>query len=667
MKRYRQLVKELPAKKVVFAFGRFQPPTNGHALLVNAVTKLARAQGADHVIYTSRSHDKKSNPLPVDRKVYYLKRMFPRVNFMAADESVRTFMEVAAQLSKKYKHLVMIAGSDRVPEYKKLLDKYNGTTFKFETIEVVSAGERDPDADNASGMSGTKMREAAKKGDFTMFKKGLPHTLTELDAKRLMNELREGMGMDSIKESVQFERDELREKYHAGEILNVGDFVLVEEERCEIVKRGSNHILVQKPDLSLVSKWINEVAIMEDITPGDIHNKELTFNGYTTKTFKRSEDAIKAFTSSIDRNHNHDDILSALKATDAYMALNDKAISGTQLTDAEKEQWIKHHEEARDALNRAGEFAHHQDYWHMHQHELEATMSDYPQEAEKQEVTEELTEMKYTAADKIKVARVIATSLGIEDGSSNPELLVNTALRRIKNKTFSARGKEIIANMIDVAKEAGIKYDEKLAVSFVQKEVDEEAIGISLAGCEDDTNPTLRKMKIKHHLGEEEEKDEDDEEMSDEDLDKHIDSLSDDDMLHGYDDDELDIVDDETGEKVDDIKEEALNEVLSRSERIKSKIRFARTQSKRERRLRIALRTRSSTKKVNTRARRLAVKTLKMRIAKKPLSQLSVGEKERLERIIQKRKSTINRLAMRMVPKVRKFENDRLVHSTYTK
>lgn len=97
--------------------------------------------------------------------------MFPHANFKAADESVRTFMEVATELSKNYKHLVMIAGSDRVPEYKKLLDKYNGTTFNFETIEVVSAGERDPDSDNASGMSGTKMREAAKKGNFAVFKK----------------------------------------------------------------------------------------------------------------------------------------------------------------------------------------------------------------------------------------------------------------------------------------------------------------------------------------------------------------------------------------------------------------------------------------------------------------------------------------------------------------
>ena len=165
MKKYNQLLKELPSKKVVLAFGRFQPPTTGHELLVNAVKKVASAQKADHIIFASRTQDKKSNPLPVDRKVYYLKRMFPKTNFIAANENVRTFLEAATTLNKKYKNLVMIAGSDRVPEYKKLLDRYNGDLFNYDTVEVVSAGERDPDSDSASGMSGTKMREAAKKGN----------------------------------------------------------------------------------------------------------------------------------------------------------------------------------------------------------------------------------------------------------------------------------------------------------------------------------------------------------------------------------------------------------------------------------------------------------------------------------------------------------------------
>ena len=72
MKQYRQFLKEMPSKTIVFAFGRFQCPTTGHELLVKAVKKLASSNSADYIIYASRTQDKKKNPLPVDKKVHYL-------------------------------------------------------------------------------------------------------------------------------------------------------------------------------------------------------------------------------------------------------------------------------------------------------------------------------------------------------------------------------------------------------------------------------------------------------------------------------------------------------------------------------------------------------------------------------------------------------------------
>lgn len=677
MKRYKQLVKELPSKKVVFAFGRFQPPTNGHALLVNAVTKLAKAQNADHVIYASRSYDKKSNPLPVDRKVYYLKRMFPRVNFVAANEQVRTFMEAAKMLSGKYKNLVMIAGSDRVPEYKKLLDKYNGTEFHFDTVEVVSAGERDPDSDTAAGMSGTKMREAAKKGDFAAFKKGLPQTITELDGKRLMNEIRVGMGMDSIKEEIKFKTDDTREAYLRGDIFNVGDKVQDEHGQYEIVDRGANYISVVNESGEISKKWLNAVTpieIAEDAPLGEVPD-QITYKGYTTKNFNRSKDAASAFALTIQRANDPVAILNAIKATDFYMGMNDRHIAGEELTDSERTQWKDSHEKAREYLDKIGEFAHHQDYWHMHEHEFQDLSSEYPEISDKAErMSEELKEMKYTDVDRIKAARVIATALGVEDveKQSNPTQLVNSALRKIRNKSFTKASYEIINNMIQFAQEAGIKFDEKLVPKQISEA--EGLVGATLSTAEED--PIIRKMKVRHHLGEngekpegdEEEKD-DDEELSDKDIDDMVADLHDDEFMHAYDDEELAIIDPETGEEIASVKEEneQLNEVLSRAERIKSKIRFARTQSKRERRLEIALRTRSSTSKVNLRARRMAVKVMKQRLARKPLNKLSVGEKERIERVIERRRAAISRIAMKMVPRIRKIENDRLTHKTFTK
>jgi hypothetical protein len=156
--------------------------------------------------------------------------------------------------------------------------------------------------------------------------------------------------------------------------------------------------------------------------------------------------------------------------------------------------------------------------------------------------------------------------------------------------------------------------------------------------------------------------------FSDDELEKMAAELEDEeDVLDAYDPDELMIVDTETGEEVEDeeeeMNEEALNEVLSRLERMKAKIRFLRSKAKRERRMQIALKRRSDVKTLTKRARRLAVKTLKERIAKKSISKMSVAEKERIEKMLQSRKALIDRLAMRMLPRVKKIENDRLSHS----
>lgn len=515
MKQFKQLIKELPSKKVVFAFGRFQPPTTGHELLVNAVKKIASVQKADHVIFASRTHDKKSNPLPVDRKVYYLKRMFPKTNFVAANEEIRTFMEAAKSLNKKYKNLVMIAGSDRVPEYKKLLEKYNGDVFHYDTIEVVSAGERDPDADTASGMSGTKMREAAKKGDFAFFKRGLPHTLTELDGKRLMNEIRQGMGMDIVKEQVKFETDDVREKYFAGEIFHVGDIVESQGEVYQIVKRGSNHLLVEDQQGNKISKF-----------PQDLQVTEKEFKG--------------------------------------------------------------------------------------------------------------LNEMIIKSADKLKVARIIASSLGMQDvdEKTGAEQMVNVSLRKIKSKNLTPEAWKILGNMLKLATDAGIKYDTSIIPET--------------------------KFKV---MGLEEEI----EELKDEEIDAIIGALQEDEYLEAYEDDELAIIDEETGEHIAELKEEVILEVLSRAERIRAKLRFARSEAKRERKTAIALKSRSNTATLNKRARRLAIETMKKRLARKPLEKLSVAEKERIEATIAKRKKIIDRIAMRLVPRVKKIESDRLTHKNYTK
>jgi len=180
-------------RKVVFAFGRFQPPTIGHELLITAVKNIAEQQGADHIIYVSKTQDSKQNPLNVEEKIAYLRKMFPGTNFVACDAVVRTPVEAAKNLNTKYQELIMVAGSDRVPMFTKLLNDYNGKEYNYAMLRVVSAGERDPDSDDASGMSGTKMRAAAVADDLPTFMSGLPKTMSEQDAMNLMNLIRQGL------------------------------------------------------------------------------------------------------------------------------------------------------------------------------------------------------------------------------------------------------------------------------------------------------------------------------------------------------------------------------------------------------------------------------------------------------------------------------------------
>lgn len=155
-----------------------------------------------------------------------------------------------------------------------------------------------------------------------------------------------------------------------------------------------------------------------------------------------------------------------------------------------------------------------------------------------------------------------------------------------------------------------------------------------------------------------------DDEMSEEDIDAIIKSISDEDILDTYEDEELKVVDDETGETIEESSE--LLEILSRAERMKARVRFAKTKVKREIKAKIALRRRSNNKTFANRARRAAIKAMKLKIAKKPLSQLSVAEKERVERLVAKRKKAIDRIALKLTPRVKQIERDRLIHRTTT-
>lgn len=185
-------------KTTVFAFGRMNPPTVGHEKLVNKVKEVAKDNKAGHLVVMSHSQDAKKNPLSAEQKLKHAKRFFPKTNLKVSSKESPSYLTHAADLHKSgTKHLIMVAGSDRIDNYHQTLHKYNGEgegkLYNFKSIKVVSAGERDPDAEGVEGMSASKMREHAKNNNFGEFRKGVPSHVQEKHAKEMFNDVRSGM------------------------------------------------------------------------------------------------------------------------------------------------------------------------------------------------------------------------------------------------------------------------------------------------------------------------------------------------------------------------------------------------------------------------------------------------------------------------------------------
>ena len=176
-----------------FTFGRLNPPTIGHEKLLRAVA--SQAGSGDYLIYPSQTFKKPNNPLPYEYKIEIMQKMFPWAK-IETEACCNTIIKVAQDMMmKEYTDIVMVVGSDRVADFDKLLQKQNSIDYAFKTIKVISAGDRDPDGEGASGMSASKMREAAKNVKTTEFIKGIPDTLDTDEKMELMQKVRSGMGL----------------------------------------------------------------------------------------------------------------------------------------------------------------------------------------------------------------------------------------------------------------------------------------------------------------------------------------------------------------------------------------------------------------------------------------------------------------------------------------
>ncbi len=287
-------------KEISFVFGRFNPPTIGHEKLFEAVKKQSRS--GSYRIYASKSVDAKKNPLQPKDKIKFLRKMFPKhARNIMADSDVRTVLDIAVKLyDQGFTKVTMVAGSDRVREFDILLNKYNGQQAKhgfynFEgAINVVSAGDRDPDAEGATGMSASKMRMSAQQNDLAGFAKGVPARFHPTD---LFNAVRKGMGLkleNTFRQHVDLPVvSQTREEYVGGNLFQEGDLVNIKESSTigQIIVCGTNYVIVES-ELGKKRYWLDAIELAEYNEIGtDEYTKYLLKNTPFSKLVKEREDA----------------------------------------------------------------------------------------------------------------------------------------------------------------------------------------------------------------------------------------------------------------------------------------------------------------------------------------------------------------------------------------
>ena len=266
MKKFKELTEAKDT--VVFSFGRFNPPTIGHEKVIDTVKKIAGSN--TFRIYPSHTVGPK-DPLPHALKTAYMRKIFPKYKKNIVVSKARNAIDIAVELyDEGFKNIIMVVGSDRLDAFTKMLNQYNGVEgkkhgyYKFDSLEVVSAGRRDPDAEGVEGMSASKMRAAAADGDYDTFVQGIPKGFN--DVKKLFRDVRKGMGIREEKDMGHMDDFEtIRDAYLVGKIWNIDDLVESNGIEGRVVNRGTNYLSFCDGTGKVHKAWLHEIELDEGL------------------------------------------------------------------------------------------------------------------------------------------------------------------------------------------------------------------------------------------------------------------------------------------------------------------------------------------------------------------------------------------------------------------
>jgi len=294
MKSFTQFVSDLTPKDVVFVFERFNPPTIAHEKLLEQVAEIAA--GSAYRIYSSHFEDAKKNPLKLEEKVKWMRKVFPKYARNVMSDDVNTVFSIFSKLYEQgFTRVTMMTESSRVLEFEALLNGHNGVqtndgfyNFK-EGVKVIGS-------ENSSlQLSESAMHTAAKSNDLEAFAKNLPSSFQ--DHEELFNAVRNGMGLKesrNFRKHIQLESvSDRREAYVSGDLFEVGNEVVIKEseELGKITHCGSNYLIVELNDGKKVRKWLSAVELLE--------KKEITLESQLLPVILTSSPEIKVHTPSL--------------------------------------------------------------------------------------------------------------------------------------------------------------------------------------------------------------------------------------------------------------------------------------------------------------------------------------------------------------------------------
>ena len=609
---FKNYISEEQGSTAVMAFGRYNPPTVGHEKLINKVHEVAQKHNGEAHIIASHSEGSSSNPLPQHKKIGFLKKVAPKgVTVSGSSKEHPSIFHHAAKLhAAGHKHLVVVAGSDRVDEYDKALKKYNNVSgkhghYNFKSIKVVSAGQRDPDAEGAEGMSGTKLRSHARSGNMEKFKSGLPKALHP-HAEEIAKHIK------SVSESVDSFLKISEPEGTAPEVDIKNKMQSTPPKfKAKLKKIGEGQIPVL-----LISKQ----KLLGEET-------QVEYDAIVTKNFDMCPGAVAAFSKNIEDANagvmfmfypltldvspmvkQRELLKAAIEATDGYLGVEKIAVANNKATPNMIVDFNYFVKRAVQSLELLGVL-----YEHSYIQSHIDVMAKLANPAVRQPLPGAMTYESYKIDE--------SSSKGLINKAEQSEVSLN-----VLTKVF-VRG---LAEWKENHRPGTNPQQWGMARvnSFIMK-------GKTYNTIDSD-------------LREEEEKKQDD--ISDEEIDKMIEEMDWEDIIDLYNDDEL--VDDET---------EEIDEALSVQARIKKRQAFARFKGRRGIAKGIKLRRASDMATLQRRAKLSARRALYKRFLKgRDKSTLSASEKDRIEQQVARLKVIQNTLAQRMIPKIRSIEQKRL-------